>query len=371
MLSNHYKQELDSLNNQGLLRTLPHNYGTDIENLCSNDYLSINDNQELYNEFLKSLKKEKFTFSSSASRLLSQKSTEHHKLELTISKLYNKESSLLFNSGYHANVGTISALCNKRDLIIADKYVHASIIDGVKLSEADFKRYRHLDYSHLENILKKHRNEYDNVFIITESIFSMDGDIANLEKLVEIKQKHKACLYIDEAHAIGTRGKTGLGICEEQNQIENIDIIVATFGKALASIGAFVSTSKPISQYLVNKSRSFIYSTALPPINIAWTHFIIKELKNMSKLRGDLEYKSQHFAKLFKQTYKSNIIPYMVGNNNVCIKLSEDLLKKGYNVLPIRYPTVPKNTARLRFSICSNTNKTSLITLYEYLTKTK
>ena len=166
----------------------------------------------------------------------------------------------------------------KRDLIIADKLVHASIIDGIRLSEAQMLRYRHLDYEHLHSLLVAHREEYDNVFIVTESVFSMDGDTADLQQLCEIKKEFDAFLYVDEAHAVGVRGTNGLGCCEEQACVEDIDFIVGTFGKALASQGAFVICEQLFRDYLINTQRSLIFTTALPPVNVAWTRFVLNRL---------------------------------------------------------------------------------------------
>jgi 8-amino-7-oxononanoate synthase len=253
-------------------------------------------------------------------------------------------------------------LCNKNDLILADKSVHASIIDGIKLCSAETKRYRHKDYEHLIKLIEKHYKNKDNIFIVSESIFSMDGDIADLKKLVDIKNKYNAILYIDEAHAVGTRGDNGLGYSEELSLINDIDIIVGTFGKALASQGAFVICNNVIKEYLINTSRSLIYTTALPPINVAWTNFIVEKLPSFSEERKRLKEYSKIFCETLNlEIHESNIIPIILGENNIALRFAKKLQQQGFFVLPIRHPTVPKETARLRFSLKADLKETEII----------
>ena len=194
-IASRYFSALEELKSNDNFRVLPDACSPELVNLCSNDYLGLTADRKLYNEFISSLSNKTYQFSSSSSRLLSGNSIEHKHLEDLIANRYQSEACLLFNSGYHANLGIISALAGKNDLIVADKLVHASIIDGARLSAATLNRFSHLDYAHLEKILQKNRNTYENVLIISESIFSMDGDIADLHKLVELKQKYK-CLSI-------------------------------------------------------------------------------------------------------------------------------------------------------------------------------
>lgn len=212
--------------------------------------------------------------------------TVYTELEQLLAERFNREAALLFNSGYHANTGILPALADKQTVILADKLVHASIIDGILLSGVPFQRYRHNDYNHLETLLKRFSGECEQLFIVTESIFSMDGDIADLRRLVELKKTYpNVVLYVDEAHAIGVRGKNGLGIAEEQGCIADIDLLVGTFGKALASMGAYVICDRTIREYLVNYMRPLIFSTALPPFQIAWTRFIFERLPDFTSSR--------------------------------------------------------------------------------------
>lgn len=354
--ANRYINELQNLKESNNYRILPDKNANTLIDLCSNDYLGLNNNEELYQEFIKEFQYKNLKFSASSSRLLSGNSPEYNELEQLIASRYKRESCLLFNSGYHANIGILPSLADNNDLIIADKLVHASIIDGAKLSNAKLIRYKHLDYVHLEKLLEKHRSDYEHVFIVSESIFSMDGDVADLQKLVEIKLKYECLLYIDEAHAVGAIGKKGLGCVEEEDVIDAVDFIVGTFGKALASVGAFVVCDLIYKDYLINKSRSLIFTTALPPINLAWSKFIFERLPEFDKNRKLLKSIAEQMAQLLNTKAESHIIPQIIGSNNNAIEVSNKLKQIGFNVLPIRYPTVPKDTARLRFSLNTNLN---------------
>ncbi|MDP3431929.1 MAG: 8-amino-7-oxononanoate synthase [Bacteroidota bacterium] len=351
---NRYQKKLEDLSNAFNLRVLPEGHAANLINLCSNDYLGLNSDNGLLDEFLSRSGSKAYRFSSCSSRLQSGNFTECTMLENLIARSYGTEACLLYNSGYNANIGIISSLAVKSDLIVADKLVHASIIDGVKLCPATFMRFRHLDYSHLEKLLMKHRNQYGNVFIISESIFSMDGDCTDLQQLVELKKKYNCFLYIDEAHAFGVKGQLGLGCAEEQEVIKEIDFIVGTFGKALASLGAFVVCNNLFKQYLVNHSRSLIYTTALPPLNLAWTRFLFEKLPEFHLKREKLKLVSTQFARLLDTKPQSHIIPFVIGTNRETVAASLKLKQHGFNVLPVRYPTVPEGTARLRFSLSAD-----------------
>ena len=241
-----YNDILNRLKATGNLRSLPEivhrgkwieKEGRKMLNLSSNDYLGLSSRQELRDEFLMQLHENGLPFSSTSSRLLTGNFTVYSELEQLMASRFGREAALLFNSGYHANTGILPALADKRSLILADKLVHASIIDGILLSGSPYQRYRHNDYRHLEQLLTKYANDYEQVIIVTESIFSMDGDVADLRRLVDLKKSFpNTWLYVDEAHAIGVRGENGLGIAEEQGCIGEIDLLVGTFGKALGSI---------------------------------------------------------------------------------------------------------------------------------------
>lgn len=323
-------------------------------NLSSNDYLGIAENKEISDRFYQFAD---FSLGGTSSRLLTGGSYVFSKLECLLASLFGKDKSLIFNSGYHANVGIMSTLLTKKDVVFCDKLNHASILDGIKLSEAKMHRYKHLDYEHLEELLQKHRNEYENAIIISESLFSMDGDIADINRLIELKRKYNALLIIDEAHSFGIFGEKGLGIAENQNCISDIDLIIATFGKAIGSIGAFCTGNETIINYLVNKSRPLIFSTALPEINMAFSYFVLTEIipntmQQRKQLLTNAKNLREKLTELGLETMgESHIIPVILGSNKRAVNCSEFLIDNGYYLLPIRHPTVAPGSARVRISL--------------------
>lgn len=369
MTEDFFTTYLQKIEQQGNLRKIPSEPVEELIDLSSNDYMSIASNRSFFEEFYNQCDKNDIYMSSSASRLLSQKQKDYDALECLLKDLYKKEI-LLFNSGYHANTGTISAIAAGNTLIVADKLVHASIIDGITLSRRDFLRFRHNDITHLRTILSKKASEYDRIIVVAESIYSMDGDICDLNSLVALKEEYpNVILYVDEAHGFGVRGKYGLGIAEESGLISQIDIIIGTFGKAAASTGAFTATSATLKKFLTNKARSFIFSTALPPVSCLWTKFVVEKLTGMDKERKQLLDTSEYLNEKFS-AYNGNIrshsqiVPLITGSSNKAVALSKELLKRGYIALPIRKPTVPEGTERIRFSLNAKFRKEQAERLY-------
>ena len=369
MTEDFFTTYLQQIEQQGNLRKIPAEPTKGLIDLSSNDYMGIASNRSLFEEFYNQCDKNAIYMSSSASRLLSQKQKDYDALECLLKDLYKKEI-LLFNSGYHANTGTISAIAAGNTLIVADKLVHASIIDGITLSRRDFLRFRHNDITHLRTILSKKASEYDRIIVVAESIYSMDGDICDLNSLVALKEEYpNVILYVDEAHGFGVRGKYGLGIAEESGLISQIDIIIGTFGKAAASTGAFTATSATLKKFLTNKARSFIFSTALPPVSCLWTKFVVEKLTGMDKERKQLLDTSEYLNEKFS-AYNGNIrshsqiVPLITGSSNKAVALSKELLKRGYIALPIRKPTVPEGTERIRFSLNAKFRKEQAERLY-------
>lgn len=376
-----YIKKLDIIKEAGnyrVLRNIEHNGflihadGREMLNLSSNDYLGLSSNPRLIDDFRAETDVMALAYSAASSRLLSGNHQYYKMLEDDLADLYDKESALVFNSGYHANIGILPALTGKRDLIVSDKLVHASIIDGLRLSEAQMLRYRHMDYEHLQSILTQHREEYENVFIVTESIFSMDGDVADLQQLCEIKKEFDCFLYVDEAHAIGVRGTNGLGCCEEQACTEDIDFIVGTFGKAFASMGAFVVCEELFREYLINTQRSLIFTTALPPVNVAWTRFVLNRMPEFYDLRVKLAGVSERLREVliekgFETRGSSHIVPMVCGSNENSVEMAELLQDNGFFALPVRYPTVPKNEARIRFSLNASIAMEDYECLFDFL----
>lgn len=363
-----YKKLLEELNQSGNLRSLPLiepqgkwiiRDGRRMLNLSSNDYLGLSRDTRLRKEFLTRAMEEYLPLSSASSRLLTGNFPAYTELEELLASSYGKESALVFNSGYHANMGILPALADKDTLILADKLVHASLIDGIRLSGAAYKRFRHQDYEQAEHILQNSAHTYKRIILVTESIFSMDGDIADLQRLVRIKRQYpNALLYVDEAHAIGVRGKRGLGIAEESGTLRDIDLLVGTFGKALASMGAFVVCNRFLHDVLVNRMRPLIFSTALPPLQVAWTSHIFRLLPRMEDRRTRLKKLSALVAQALQgqggEVSSSHIIPYIVHDSEACLRLADSLQRKGFYCLAIRPPTVPQGTSRLRLSLTAD-----------------
>lgn len=334
--------------------------GKEFIDLSSNDYLGFSTHPKL-KEASKEVV-EKIGVGSSASRLLSGDLDIYHHLEEKTAQFKGKERALIFNSGYQANIGIISAFYSRGDVIFSDKLNHASIIDGIVLSRAKFFRFSHLGLNHLEQLLKKQRHKFKEALIITESVFSMDGDKPALGELVSLKEKYNCKLMVDEAHATGIFGKSGAGVVEEEGVVNEIDLIMGTFSKALGSFGGYVACSKRLVDYLINTARSFIYSTALPPSVIAANLASLELVKEEPKRRKDLINNADYFRKRlkdlgFKIKGSSQIVPLIVTDSQKVIKISEELQKKGYWVLPIRPPTVPVGESRLRFSLTLNHSK--------------
>lgn len=255
------------------------------------------------------------------------------------------------------NSGILPAITDSRTLILADKLVHASIIDGILLSSGYSIRYRHQDYRVLETLIQKYYKDYSRIIIVTESVFSMDGDVTPLRTLVELKKKYpNVYLYVDEAHGIGVRGTRGLGVAEEQDCIKDIDFLCGTFGKALGSVGAYIVCRERIRDYLVNKMRPFIFTTALPPVNVAWTRFLLERLPQWNDRRQWLAEASGQLRTCFQElgyecTSESQIVPLTLGASEKAIEKAAEMQQKGFYVLPVRPPTVPEGTSRLRFSL--------------------
>lgn len=355
---------------EGLLRTLRPVSSRKEGRICfdqkeyfdfsSNDYLGLSGHPKLMEEAKSAI--DKFGVSACASRLLSGDLEIHHQLEEKVAQFKNKEAALVFNSGYQANIGIISALYGKKDCIFSDRFNHASIIDGILLSGANFFRFQHNDIEHLKTLLQKQRNKFNRALIVTETIFSMDGDKPPLKDLVRLKEKYNCDILVDEAHATGVFGKNGSGIVEQEGLSGEIDFIMGTFSKALAGFGAYLAASRKIIEYLINTSRSFIYSTALPPLIIACNLASMELIKEEPYRRARL----LECAKYFRDTLKekgfrvkgdSQIIPLVIGENLKTTEFSKRLQEKGYWVLPIRPPTVPAGEARLRFSLSFYHNK--------------
>ncbi|MDE6578382.1 MAG: aminotransferase class I/II-fold pyridoxal phosphate-dependent enzyme, partial [Muribaculaceae bacterium] len=252
--------------------------------------------------------------------------------------------------------------------------IHGSVIDGLRIGSASFKRFPHNNIRKLNDILEKEYQNFDRIIIVTESIYSMDGDEAPLHQLVKLKKSFpNVMLYLDEAHALGVRGAQGLGLAEEYSAINDFDIIIGTLGKAAASVGAFAICDNEMKTYLINTARSFIFSTALPPVNILWSRIMLEQIVTMKKEREYLKELSDWFREMLLVSTgqlshsTSQIIPLMTGNAAKAIETADKLRENGIIALPIRRPTVPPGGERLRFSLSCDIDKEKLMPVFQIL----
>ena len=356
-----YRQLLDNLAAGGNLRRLPDDAPAGLVDLSSNDYLGIGANEALMEHFLSHASGRERLLTSAASRLLAAVQTPYHALEQRLAALTGTARAVLFNSGYHANSGLLPALATAGTHIVADRLVHASIIDGMRLAGVPFARARHNDAAHLERLTRRALDAgATRVIIVVESVYSMDGDRAPLEEIIDIKERagsDRVMIYVDEAHAFGVLGPQGLGLVAASPRRAMVDVIIGTFGKALASMGAFAAfADADVAEWAVNSARSLIFSTALPPVNVAWTAAALEHSLGMDAER-------RHLARLGKilaegvaditgnAVEPSHIVPIIVGDAARAVALSRQLAECGFKVLPIRTPTVPPGTERLRVSL--------------------
>ncbi len=370
VLHQQLREQLEAIEQQGQLRRLaPVTHldqgrididGRQYLNLAGNDYLGLATNRELLQAFFCEQTDdnllERYGLGSTASRLMTGNTLPYVRLEEQLRALYQAEAALVFNSGYHINIGILPALSGKQDLILADKLCHASLIDGMRLSRAKVIRYPHLDYPAIVQVLAKDRERYRQVFIVTESIFSMDGDAADLAELVRIKDRFRAALYVDEAHGVGIRGQSGCGLAEEQGVHRKIEILTGTFGKAYGGQGSFVVGSQLLIDYLLNTARSQIFSTGLPPVSVHWLCCVLRQIPLMQAQRAKVDEMATRFrdalrAAGLRTDGSSNIVPVMVGDAARAVAAAERICEAGYWVKAVRPPTVPAGTSRLRLSL--------------------
>lgn len=372
------QETLDTLARQGNLRTLrtlrtngsyifgPDGDGGEKEyyNLSSNDYLGLAE-PALQNRFLLSADMERFLLGNPSSRLMTGNSPAYAALENALAGLQGAEAALVLGSGFAVNTGVLPAVTQKGDLILADKLVHASLIDGLKLCDgAEWQRFRHNDMEQLASLLGKAQGKgYGRIVVVTESLFSMDGDFAPLSALAELQHRYGFLLYLDEAHAFGVYGPAsaeGAGLlaaynAEHPDMPLRAEYLVVTFGKALASQGAAVICSRETKELLVNRMRPLIFSTALPDISLEWTRFLLGLFPEFGPRRKRLQDLIAIVNnKLQPSTpYGSQIIPIPAGSNENALRMADLLKEEGFWATAIRHPTVPRGEARLRVSLCA------------------
>jgi 8-amino-7-oxononanoate synthase len=325
-------------------------------NLCSNDYLGLADHPELKQTVIEAMLKAS-RIGGTGSRLLSGHAAVWNELEEEFAAFAGSEAALYFSSGYAANIGLLRSVANKNDVIFSDALNHASIVDGIRLSGARKIIYPHCDLNALESALKETQSMPGRKLIVTETVFSMDGDVAPPDAIVALAEKYGASVIVDEAHATAVHGQQGRGIAAQLLTDGRVLAAMHTCGKALASAGAFVCGSTVLREHLINHARTFIFSTAMPPYMAEQIRAALRLVAGMDIERAELISRAQGFAKSLQRdgwetlTTTTQIVPAVIGPNDAAVSAAEFLQRAGFAVRAIRPPTVPQGTARLRFSV--------------------
>ena len=368
---NWLSEELDRLREQELYRTMTVLEGpqtTVVESagrpqrlFSSNNYLDLANDPEVKAAACEAL--EQYGVGAGGSRLTTGTGPLHVRLEEELARFKGREAALVFNTGYMANVGILSALMGRGDVIFSDQLNHASIIDGCRLSGAEVVVYRHNDMADLEDKLGACRGRKG--LIVSDGVFSMDGDLVPLPQLVELAKRYGVHTMIDEAHATGVVGATGRGTEEHYHMEGSVDVLMGTLSKAVGSEGGFVCGSKELIQYLINKARSFIFSTALSPVTMAaglrGLQKIQEEPQRVAQLRDNMAFLCRELGRYgFPAQSDSAILPIVVGEEKQAMSAMEALKERGYYVSAIRYPTVARGSARLRVALMSSHTREEL-----------
>jgi len=344
-------------------------------NLCSNDYLGLSQHPQLCESLIHAVTNAT-RVGGTASRLLSGQDRAWDDLENEFAEFAGTESALFFGSGYAANLGLLTSLAGPDDVIFSDALNHASLIDGIRLSGARKHIYAHLDLNMLESLLRQYQFDHGRKLIVTETVFSMDGDVAPLREILTLAERYCAGVIVDEAHATAVHGPNGRGISADIGTIENDTNIVArvhTCGKALACAGAFVCGSATLKDHLVNHARSFIFTTALPPYMAAQIHGALTLARGMDAERSALQRNAESLRSAVRAQgwdtggSSTQIVPVIVGENEEALAAADFLQHEGFAVRAIRPPTVPQGTARLRFSLTAAIAPEDLVRLAKSL----
>ncbi len=374
-------QKLNELSQQGLYRSrriieTPQGInlicdGKPVINFCSNDYLGLTNHPDVINAFKSAV--DKYGVGSGSAHLICGHSSPHHALEEELAAFTGRDRALLFSTGYMANMGAISAMAGRGDTVFEDRLNHASLLDGGLLSGAKFKRYAHADTNHLDNLLAKADGDK---LIVTDGVFSMDGDTAPLQALSGVAKKHSAWVMVDDAHGLGVLGANGGGILEQTGlKQDNVQVLVGTLGKAFGTFGAFVAGSEELIETLIQKARPYIYTTALPPAIAEATRTSLKIIQTESWRREKLRKLTEYFRagagqlNLPLMASTSPIQPLLLGQTDKAIAVSNSLLDQGFLVSAIRPPTVPANAARLRVTFSAQHEEHQIDQLLDALAK--
>ena len=355
-------KKLDVRHSENALRKLPN--ASNLTDFSSNDYLGFSQSEAIFKQTHQFLLEHKYSQNgATGSRLISGNHPLYQTTENYISEFHNAEAALIFNSGYDANVGFFSSVPQKGDLILYDELCHASIRDGIKLSNAKAYKFTHNDFEELEALIIRHN--VTNVYIVTESVFSMDGDTPNLEELIAVSKKHSCYLVVDEAHALGVYGDKGEGLVQMLGLEHEIFARIMTFGKGLGCHGAAILGSNELKQYLVNFARSFIYTTGHSPHAVATIliayQYLASHNNGLIKLRSNIVHFNQQkmllgLKPMFVQS-KSAIQSAIIPGNDKVKAIAQKFVDSGFNVKAILSPTVPEGQERLRFCLHSYNSK--------------
>ncbi|MDD4069857.1 MAG: glycine C-acetyltransferase [Candidatus Izemoplasmatales bacterium] len=368
------KNQVEELKKDGVYRKLPINYGpcsnvidlnhNQVVNLSSNNYLGLASHDRVKKAAIEAV--EKYGAGTGSVRTIVGNMDLLENLEILLAEFKKEEAVTCFQSGLNCNIGAIQAIVNKGDLIISDELNHASIIDGVRLSRADKAVYKHSNMEDLERILKEKRDNYNTVLIITDGVFSMDGDLAKLPEIVKIAKKYNCLTYVDDAHGSGVLGESGRGTVDHFKLHGQVDFIIGTLSKAIGVIGGYVASKAVVKEWLLHRARPLLFSTALPPAAIGATIESVKMLMESEeytdKLWDNARYFKEKMSKLGFDIGHSEtpITPVMVGSESKTMEFSRELLKNGVFVSGIVFPTVPKGTGRLRCMISAMHTKEDL-----------
>lgn len=368
------KKKIEELKEDGVYRELPVNYGPcdnrinlngkNVVNLSSNNYLGLANHPRVKKAAIDAVNK--YGAGAGAVRTIVGNQDILEELEVTLAEFKKEEAVMCFQSGLNCNIGTIQAIVEKGDLIISDELNHASIIDGVRLSRADKAIYRHSDMDHLEEILKEKRADYNQVLIITDGVFSMDGDLAKLPEIVDLAEQYDAMTYVDDAHGSGVLGESGRGTVDHFHLHGRVDFIIGTLSKAIGVVGGYVASKKETKTWLSHRARPLLFSTALPPAATAAAResvlMLMESEEYTDKLWDNARYFKEKLSKLGFDTGHSEtpITPVIIGSEAKTMEFSRALLEKGVYVSGIVFPTVPKNTGRLRCMISASHTREDL-----------
>ena len=349
--------ELEQLNLKRTRRLMPR---AGLINFCSNDYLGLANHPEVVRAFVEAA--EKYGVGSGASHLVTGHGVEHHALEEDLAAFTGREKALVFSTGYMANLGVIGALADQNTALVADKLNHASLVDGCRASGGQLRRYRHGDAGHVSELLTALDSKTKSRLVITDGVFSMDGDVAPLRELAQSAKDAGAWLIVDDAHGLGVLGARGGGSCEHFGlNSEDVPVLVGTFGKAFGTFGAFVAGDADLIEFLLQKARTYIYTTALPPAVAAATRAALRVSQRETWRREKALALATRFSTALpgigiaahdtnprKPLPGTTIVPVILGEAARALAVSKALEDKGFLVSAIRAPTVPAGTARLR-----------------------